>query len=137
MTLKMMLDFKPTAEEMAMLPLDILIYCKVNIISFTKKDNYDFIRYLINEEDTPFYFKDLDKTRIYDFDGTITHQEKFITIFELFGIYNYENTSYYLKELLERYDHTCTIIIDFYTQDNKAYRLSNLEDIVKLEQMKF
>ena len=135
MTLKNMIDFKPTAEEMAMLALDVVVYCKVSIISFNKDDNHDFIRYLFSDDDIIFYFKDLNKTKIYDFDGTKTDQEKYITIFELYGLYNYENTSQYLYELLENYNHQADVIIDIYTHDSKAYRLSNLDGIVKLEEI--
>jgi len=136
MTLRNMLDYRPPVEDLAMLPLDINVYCKISIISFSKEDNYNFIRYLFADEDVLFYFKDLNKTKIYDFDGSETFQEKIVTIFELFAIYGYENTSNYLKEILEGYNHKADVVIDFYDQNNKAYRLSNLEEIVKLEEMK-
>lgn len=136
MKLKTMLDFKPRDEEMAMLDLDIIVYCKVNIISLSKKDNYDFIRFLFSSSDEiDIYFKNIDKTIFYDFDGTHTDQEKFITIFELYSLYNFNNTSYYLQELLNKYSHEADVIIDIYTHDNKAYRLSNLDGVVKLEEM--
>ena len=62
-------------------------------------------------------------------------QEKFITIFELYSKYNYENTSAYLEELLQSYTHEADVLIDLYTHDSKEYRLSNLDGIVKLEQL--
>ena len=135
MPLKKMLDFRPTDEEMAMLDLDVVVYIKATIVSMDKHDNYDFIKYLFADEDISFYFKDYEKTLFYDFDGTVTYQEKFVTIFELYSLHNYENVSGYLNDLLLLYNHTADVLIDFYTHDSKAYRLSNLDGIVKLEQM--
>ena len=57
-----------------------------------------------------------------------------MTIFELFSLYNYANVSEYLRGLLESYSHEADVIMDFFTHDDKKYRLSNLDGIVKLEQ---
>ena len=133
MSLKQMVNYEPNDEEMAMLPLDVVVYLKVSLISLEAKDNYDFIRYLFSDENINNYFKDYNKTLFYYFDGTKTHQERFITIFELYSLYNYDNVSDYLKQLLEFYTHEADVIIDFYTHDSKKYRLSNLDGIVKLE----
>ncbi len=62
-------------------------------------------------------------------------KERFISILELQGTRNYGETSIYLKELLENYNHIADVIIDIYTHDDKEYRLSNLDGIVKLEQL--
>lgn len=135
MTLKNMINFKPTDEEMAMLDLDVVVYCKVSVVSFNKEDNYDFIRFLFSDEDIIYHFKDVNKTMFYDFDGTNTNQEKFVTIFELYSLFNYDNISEYLKDILVNYNHDADVLIDFYTHDSKSYRLSNLDGIVKLEEM--
>ena len=135
MPLRKMLDFRPTDEDMAMLDLDIVVYCKVTVVSLTKADNYDFIRFLFSDEDLSCYLKDSGKTVFYDFDGTRIYNEKFITVFELYSLYNYENTSQYLYDLLQFYSHEADVIIDLYTHDSKSYRLSNLDAVVKLEQM--
>ena len=135
MNLRQMIDFKPNQEDMALLDLDVVVYAKASLVSLNKKDNYDFVRYLFTEQDFHFYFKEYEKTVFYDFDGTHTRQEKFVTVFELYSLYNYANTSDYLKEMLEAYTHEADVIIDLYTHDAYAYRLSNLEGIVKLEQM--
>lgn len=135
MTLKNMINFKPTDEEMAMLDLDVVVYCKVSVVSLNKEDNYDFIRFLFSDEDIIYHFKDVNKTIFYDFDGTSTNQEKFVTIFELYSLFNYDNISEYLKDLLLNYNHDADVLIDFYTHDSKSYRLSNLDGIVKLEEM--
>lgn len=135
MTLKRMLDFKPHQEDMAMLPLDVVLYMKVSIVSLLKEDNYGFIRFLFNYPDIKEYLKDIEKTIIYDFDGSNTNQERFVTIFELYGLKNYNETSLYLKELLEFYTHEADVVIDIYTHDDKEYRLSNLDGIVKLEEL--
>ena len=135
MPLRKMLDFKPTDEDMAMLDLDVVVYIKVSVVSLSKDDNYDFIKYLFSDDEISFYFKDYLKTVFYDFDGTITYQEKFITIFELYSLYKYENVSEYLKDILSLYNHEADVLIDFYTHDSKAYRLSNLDGVVKLEEM--
>ena len=130
-----MVEFKPNDVDMAMLPLDVVVYVKVSVVSLEKNDNYDFIRYLFSDESMSNYFKDINDTIFYDFDGRNTNQEKFITIFELYSLYNYENTSSYLNELLQFYTHEADVLIDLYTHDSKEYRLSNLDGIVKLEQM--
>ena len=135
MNLRQMIDFQPNEEDMAMLDLDVVVYAKASIISMTKQDNYDFIRFLFTEQDFNIYFKQYEKTVFYDFDGTRIHGEKFVTVFELYSLYNFANTSDYLKEVLETYTHEADVIIDLYTHDDEAYRLSNLEAIVKLEKM--
>lgn len=135
MQLRKMLDFKPDDMDMAMLPLDVVVYVKVSVVSLEKEDNYNFIRYLFTSGDLNEYFKDLKDTVFYDFDGRHTDKEKYVTIFELYSLYNYANVSEYLKEILEYYTHEADVLIDLYTHDSKAYRLSNLDGIVKLEEM--
>lgn len=136
MSLIQMINNQPTEMEMATLPLDVVVYIKTSIVSLYKEDNYDFIRYLFGKEDIGEYIKDTNDIAFYDFDGTGTNQERFVTIFEMFSLYNYANVSDYLKEVLEGYDHIADVIIDFYTHDDKQYRLSNLDGIVKLEECK-
>lgn len=130
-----MVEFKPSDVDMAMLALDVVVYIKASIVSLDKNDNYGFIRFLFSDENMPVYFKDLNDTLFYDFDGRDIGQEKVVTIFELYSLYNYENTSDYLRDLLQSYTHEADVLIDFYTHDSKEYRLSNLDGIVKLEQM--
>ena len=132
MTLKQMLEFKPSENDMAMLPLDIVLYIKISIVSLFKEDNYEFIRFFFNDPDLKEYLKDIDKTIIYDFN---TKQERIVSIFELYGTKNYSLSSIYIKELLENYNHNADVIIDIYTHDDKEYRLSNLDGIVKLEEL--
>lgn len=136
MSLIEMIKYKPSEMDMAMLPLDIVVYIKVSIVSLYKEDNYDFIRYLFAKEDINTYIKDINDISFYDFDGTGTDQERFVTIFEMNSLYNYANVSDYLKEMLEEYNHVADVIIDLYTHDDKEYRLSNLDGIVKLEECK-
>ena len=131
-----MVKFKPSEMDMATLPLDIVVYIKVSIVSLYKEDNYEFIRYLFGKEDIDEYIKDKDDIYFYDFDGTGTNQERFVTVFEMYSKYNYQVISDYLKEILEGYDHIADVIIDLYTHDDKEYRLSNLDGIVKLEECK-
>ena len=132
MTLRQMLEFKPSENDMVMLPLDVVLYIKISIVSLFKEDNYEFIRFFFNDPDLKEYLKDMDKTIIYDFEAK---KERFVSILELQGTRNYGETSIYLKELLENYNHIADVIIDIYTHDDKEYRLSNLDGIVKLEQL--
>ena len=136
MSLIEMINYMPSDMEMVSLPLDVVVYIKVSIVSLYKEDNYEFIRYLFSREDIKEYIKDSEDVSFYDFDGTNTKQERFVTIFELNSLYNYLNVSEYLKEVLEGYDHIADVIIDFFTHDDKQYRLSNLDGIVKLEECK-
>ena len=135
MPLRKMLDFSPSDLDMAMLPLDVVVYVKFSLVSLNKEDNYSFIRYLFSAPEIGDYFKDYRDTIFYDFDARHTAGERFITIFEMYSLYNYSNISEYLKEILEYYSHESDVLIDLYTHDSKAYRLSNLDGIVKLEQM--
>lgn len=134
MTLRKMIDFQPSTSDMAVLPLDVTVYLRITIISLQKEDNYNFIRHLFTAEDIKDYLKDIEKTIIYDFDGKDTRQERVVTVFEGYAYKNYFQTSEYLKEILEQYDHVADVLIDFFTHDDKKYRLSNLDGIVKLEE---
>ena len=135
MPLRKMLDFAPSDLDMAMLELDVVVYIKTTVVSLNNTDNYNFIRYLFSNPELPTYIKDHRDTIFYDFDARNTDQEKFITIFEMYSLYNYDNISVFMKEVLESYSHEADVIMDFYTHDSKKYRLSNLDGIVKLEQM--
>ena len=135
MTLREMMDFKPSDLDMAMLPLDVVVYIKVSIVSADAQKNYDFIRYLFTYGDMNEYFKDTGDTLFYDFDGRSNAMHRFVTVFELYSLYNYANVSEYLQEVLTFYSHDADVLIDFYTHDDRQYRLSNLDGIVKLEEM--
>lgn len=135
MTLKQMVDFMPRDEDMMNLPLNDVVYIKTTIVSFSKEDNYDFIKFIYSDEEIHDYINNINNALFYDFDGTKTDKEKFITIFEISSNKNYHELSIYLEELLNKYSHTADVIIDMFTHDSKKYRLSNLEGIVKLEEM--
>lgn len=135
MTLKQMLSFKPSSLDMTMLPLDVVLYIKVHVVSLSKEENYDFIRFFFNDPDIKEYIKDLNKTIVYDFDGTNTNKERFVSILELYGTKNFTETSDYLKDLLQLYTNQAETLINIYTHDDKAYLLSNLDGIVKLEEL--
>lgn len=135
MTLTEMAKFEPSDSDMLALPLEDVVYLKVSLISMTKTDNYDFIRFFFSDEEIHEYINNVENTIVYDFDGSNTDQEKFITIFELTSKIKYEELSIYLEELLNKYTHEADVIIDLYTHNSKKYRLSNLEGIVKLEEM--
>lgn len=135
MSLKEIIDYKPSDNDMLSLPLDIVVYLKVSIVSYSKIDNYSFIKYLFSDEEIPSYFKDYKHTEIIDFDSTGTTQERIVTVFELFSLMNYSSVSIYLEELLSKYNHQADVVIDFFTHDNKTYRLSDIDGIVKLEEL--
>lgn len=135
MSLSEMINFKPSEMDMLSLPIEAITYIKVSIVSLYKEDNYDLLRYLFTIEDFKDNFLDINTTIFYDFDGTNTNQSRFVTIFELYSLYSYANVSEYLREVLEGYSHIADVLFDFYTHDNKEYRLSNLDGIVKLEQL--
>ena len=135
MSLKNMLDYKPSDLDMAMLPLDVIVYVKVTLVSKSRQEHYGFIRYLFSSPELNDYFKATRDPLFYDFDGFNSGQTRFITIFEMYSLYNYSNVSEYLREVLEFYSHEADVLIDLYTHDNHSYRLSNLDGIVKLEEM--
>lgn len=135
MTLREMIDFIPSEEDMLSLPIEDVVYIKISIISLNKDDNYSFIRFLFSDEEANNFFNNISSTIFYDFDGTNKNQEKYITIFDLTSKCIFQETSMYLEELLNRYTHEANVIIDLFTHDNKKWRLSNLEEIVKLEEI--
>ena len=136
MSLVEMINYKPSEMDMLELPMEAVVYIKVSIVSLYKEDNYDFIRHLFEKDEIKDYIKETNEIEFFDFDGTGTKQERFVTIFEMNSLYNYENISSFLKEKLEDYNHVADVIIDFYTHDNKEYRLSNLDGIVVVEPIK-
>lgn len=131
MTLNQMANFKPSDEDMASLPLDVILYIKTTVISICKEDNYEFIRFLFNDPDLKDYLKDINKTIIYDFDAS----DRFISVFEIYGNKNCMETLDYLKDLLETFTGQGEALFSIYTHDNKEYLLSNLDGIVKLEEV--
>lgn len=131
MTLNQMANFKPSDEDMAILPLDVILYIKTTVISICKEDNYEFIRFLFNDPDLKDYLKDINKTIIYDFDAS----DRFISVFEIYGNKNCMETLDYLKDLLETFTGQGEALFSIYTHDNKEYLLSNLDGIVKLEEV--
>ena len=135
MPLRKMLDFEPDESDMAMLDLDVIVYVKAVLVSQDQQNNYGFIRFLFTDEEFPFFFKESNRTLFYDFDGRNTDQEKVITVFELYSLYNFDNVSAYLQERLNLYSHEADVLMDLYTHDSRVYRLSNLDGVVKLEEM--
>ena len=135
MPLKAMINFAPNDEDMAMLPLDVVVWIRMSFIGIEKAVNYNAIRYFFTNEDFKALFKDIDKTVFYDFDATKTKQNCFVTICELYGLNKDTVTLDTVKEIMEEYDHSADIIFDVFTHDNKKYRLSNLDGIVKNELM--
>lgn len=135
MTLDQMIKFEPNDIDMAMLPLNATVYIKVCVVSATKEDNYDFIRYLFSDIETNDYINDLNKINFYDFDATNTDKEKFITIFEMTSKAIFDEVSLFLKEKLMTYNHNAFIIMDLYTHDSKKYRLSDFDGVIKLDNL--
>lgn len=135
MTLTEMAHFEPNEEDMLSLPLTAVTYLKVSLVSLSMEDNYGFINFFFKDKEVEDYINDIPSTVVYDFDATKTDQEKFVTIFELTGKANFHEISVYLEELLNNYSHEADVIIDIFTHDSKKYRLSNLEGIVKLEEL--
>ena len=136
MNLKQMSEFKPSEEDMAMLDLDVVVYIKLSIISNLKELNYAFIRFFFDQKENSevfSFFKDVLKTTFYDFKYK---DERFITIAELYAKENVHQCELLLKEILEKYTHEAEVIFDLYTHDDHAYRLSNLDGLVKYEEMK-
>ncbi|MBQ1508066.1 MAG: hypothetical protein IIZ47_01460, partial [Erysipelotrichaceae bacterium] len=121
--------------DMAMLPLEVTVYVKAHVISLYKEDNYAFLRYFFTQ-DIQDEFHQLSRTVFYDFDGTDTKQERFVTVFELYAKPKLSETADLLKEVLEGYDHTADVVMDLFTHDNRTFRLSNLDGIVKLEEIR-
>ena len=138
MNLREMLEFKPTDDDMAGLDLDICTYLKVSMISIDKQINYGFIRFLFEEDGDEIHrtFKDIDNTVFYDYEYKNGDDIRAITITELYSKDPYAATEILLATLMEKYSHDAEVVIDLYTHDGKEYRLSNLDGIVKNDQLK-
>ena len=136
MNLKVMSEFMPNEEDMAMLDLDVVVWVKLSIISNLKEVNYAFIRFFFDQKENSdlfLAFKDLLKTTFYDFEYK---GERFITIAELFAKEKVSEIELLLKEIMEKYTHEAEVIFDLYTHDDHAYRLSNLDGVIKYEEMR-
>ena len=136
MNLKAMSEFMPNEEDMAMLDLDVVVWVKLSIISNLKEVNYSFIRFFFDQKENSdlfLAFKDLMKTTFYDFEYK---SERFITIAELFAKEKVSEIELLLKEIMEKYTHEAEVIFDLYTHDDHAYRLSNLDGVIKYEEMR-
>ena len=140
MSLKQMLDFKPSDEDMVMLDLDVVTYIKVSMVSIMKEINYNFVRYLFNhdqKDDLISTMKNINSTIFYDFIYKDSEDDKrAITIFELYSTKPYAETEMLINELLSDYTHDAEVIFDFYTHDNHEYRLTNIDGIIKTDQLK-
>ena len=136
MNLKVMSEFMPNEEDMAMLDLDVVVWVKLSIISNLKEVNYSFIRFFFDQKENSdlfLAFKDLLKTTFYDFEYK---GERFITIAELFAKEKVSEIELLLKEIMEKYTYEAEVIFDLYTHDDHAYRLSNLDGVIKYEEMR-
>lgn len=138
MSLREMLEFKPNDEDMAVLDLDVVTYLKISMISIDKQINYGFIRFLFEEDGDEVHrtFKDIDDTIFYDFEYRKDDDVRAITITELYSKDPYAATEILLRGLMDKYSHDAEVVIDLYTHDGKEYRLSNLDGIVKTDQLK-
>lgn len=145
MNLMQMLEFKPNDEDMAVLPLDVVVYVKLTMISVDKRINYNFMKFLLNDEDDDSnergqevrgLFKDIEKSVLYDFEFEKDGDNRAITITELYSRQNFTDTEAIIHEILEVYTHDADVIFDFYTHDNHEYRLSNLDGNVILDTLK-
>lgn len=135
MTLKNMIDMVPGGDDMAMLDLDVVVYIKATIVSIDKRINHAFIRHMLIEryqDEVLDTFKAFDKTVFYDF---MYADERAITIFELYSKKTYAETESFLSEILESYSHDAEVLFDIYTHDMHAYRLSDLDAIVKNDRL--
>ncbi|MBR2802829.1 MAG: hypothetical protein IKE21_09690 [Erysipelotrichaceae bacterium] len=137
MTLRQMIDYKPDDGDMAILPLEVTVLVKLTIISPQKEENYDFIRFFFPREDTRELFYDLGKTSFYDFDAReVKNSHKFITIAELYGKDKAPVLGTSLRDILTEYQGDADLIFDLFTFDNKFYRISVLEGVLKAEEVK-
>lgn len=123
MNLRQMLEFNPSDNEMASLDLEIIIYIKALFMSMDFNNNTDTIRRLINNKDSFFYFKDIDKTFFYNFKSK---DNKCLTITEFYSKAKYEEIVDYIKDILNESKDT-KYTLYFYTHDNHQYIMQNIE----------
>lgn len=136
MSLRQMIDYTPSQEELAALPLAIKTFIKGTIISKQKASNYAFLRYFYSQESLMALFYESEKTLFYDFDATeVKNSHKFLTIFTLQGKKTTLPLAKALQEILIAYPHEADILFDFYALDKQHYRLSRLEGVCHAEKI--
>lgn len=135
MTLKQMIDFKPSENDMLNLNLDEIVYLKIIIIGENLESNHKDLRILLNPkylEELKKCIKNLNKSIFYDFN----HNQKTITIFDLKSKENYFFIHSLFEDILNSYQFYGDISITFFTHDNKEFILSDFNGIVKTEKIK-
>lgn len=131
MTLKEMLDFKPSNSDMMALDLSVVIYVKFLIISQDFNENNKLIRHLLENEEYSENFVKLNDTSFYEFKSK---DNKCLTITELFSMRKLEETKDIFKTILEKYNGDCLYTINLYTHDDHHYILHNLEGYISFEE---
>ena len=131
MTLKEMLDFKPSNQDMMALELSVVIYLKIVIISKDFNCNNLLIKHIIEDEEYDENFINIPDTSFYEFKSK---DNKCLTITELFSRRKYIETSDILKNILEKYKGDSLYTINLYTHDDHHYVLHNLEGYISLEE---
>ncbi|MDY6062900.1 MAG: hypothetical protein SPI53_03835 [Erysipelotrichaceae bacterium] len=135
MNLKTMLEFEPDDELMAILPLNVIVYIKIILINEDKTKTYNDLRLLFNPSvarELNEYIIDLNKIKFYDFDAP----DKFITIMELNAKVNYQLIHDCFEEILNKYQFTGDIVINFYTHNNNNQCLSLYNGLLTTKPLK-
>jgi len=133
MSLKRMLDYQPSKEDMCFLPLEADKLLKVVLVGRNKNEVYSCISLLFNDAQLQNYFDEVLKTHIYDFDGTSFRDGKFICIFELFTKYEDEIIQNKFKELLKDIDYRVTLHLTSFNKDaNESYQLVYQEGEIQI-----
>lgn len=125
MTLTELLNYKPDAEELAMLPIDVTGIVKAIIVGKSKNDVHDYFRYIFSEDFKVIeeLFKDIKISTILEFDRTDVEEPKFIAITEFYPLEDPETTNRFLQELIEEYEGV-DVIYDHYPHGGLHYRTS-------------
>lgn len=128
MSLKEMIEYR--YEEFNMLPIEVMSASKITVVGLTKNDCYKFVHFCFSDKYLPkinILFKDVLKTIMYDFDA----QNKFILIFELYGLEPQNDISNFFEELLKDFTEEAEVIIDTFDDDCNMYRTSKYDQDVK------
>lgn len=136
MTLKQMMEFNPTSEDMLSLPLEAIVYIKMFVISATKDENHTFFADHFYNDEINECINDPENINIHDFDSTKDGGDKFVSVCEMTSKVIYEEIEEFFKKILINYTHEAFVLVYLYTHDDKKYLISDEDGVIKTNRIK-
>lgn len=132
MTLKQMLDYKPTDSDMESLDLNIIVYIKALFIANDQISNIKSLKHIIENSEASSIFINIESTPYYEFKSK---DNKCLIITELFSKVSYAELESFLKEILDKWQSNSIYSLNIYTHDNKYYVMDNIGGYNNIEKV--